>query len=95
MEIYEVAIVPFIVGLVELLKRIGLPGKFGALAAAIIGVLIGVYYLAPEDIFRGVFVGLSLGLAASGLYSGTKNTAEAAKTAVRSFKKNKSSIKKF
>lgn len=89
MEIYEVAIVPFITGLVELLKIIGLPAKFGSLAAAIIGVLIGVFYVAPNDILRGIVVGLALGLAASGLYSGTKNTVEGAKAVISSLRRKK------
>jgi len=96
MEVYDVAIVPFIIGLVELLKRIGLPAKFGALAAAIIGVIIGVIYIAPDNILKGVLVGLALGLAASGLYSGTKETFEATKAVIGSFKKkNRPSSKKF
>ncbi len=91
MEIYDVAIVPFITGLVELLKTIGLPPKFGALAAVIIGILIGVLYIAPDDIPRGIVVGLSLGLAASGLYSGTKNTVEGTKVIIEKLRKNKPS----
>ncbi|HZJ83873.1 MAG TPA: hypothetical protein VFD57_08725 [Clostridia bacterium] len=76
MELYGVAIVPLIIGVVELLKSLGLPSKFSALGAAVLGGLIGVFYLYPRDIPKGVIVGLSYGLAASGLYSGTKNTVQ-------------------
>ncbi len=76
MEIYDVAIIPLIVGVVESLKQIGLPSKFAAVVAVILGVVIGIVYVAPGDIAKGVLVGLSLGLAASGLYSGVKNTVE-------------------
>ncbi len=76
MEIYDVAIVPVITGVVELLKMLGLPQKFAAVAAAILGIVIGLVYIAPEDPAEGVLVGLSMGLAASGLYSGVKNTVE-------------------
>lgn len=76
MEIYDVAIIPLITGIVELLKQLGLPSKYAALTSAILGVAVGILYVAPEDILRGGLIGLSLGLAASGLYSGTKNTIE-------------------
>lgn len=76
MEIYDVAIIPLILGVVELLKQLGLPAKYAALTSAILGVLIGILYVFPDDILRGVLVGLSLGLAASGLYSGSKNAIE-------------------
>lgn len=79
MEVYDVAIIPLIVGVVELLKQLGLPTKFSALVAAILGIVIGVVYVAPGDILRGLLIGLSLGLAASGLYSGVKNTIEGVK----------------
>ena len=76
MEIYDVAIVPLIMGVVELLKRLGLSAKFAALASAILGIIVGLVYVSPGDVAKGILVGLSLGLAASGLYSGTKNTIE-------------------
>ncbi len=80
MTIYDVAIIPLIVGIVELLKEIGLPSKFAAVVSALIGIVIGIVYISPDDIKRGILVGLSLGLAASGLYSGTKSTAEGLKS---------------
>lgn len=79
MEIYDVAIIPFIVAFVELTKRLGLPVKFCGLAAAVIGMLIGVFYLFPANILQGILVGAAMGLGASGLYSTTKNTIEGIK----------------
>ncbi len=76
MEIYDVAIIPLILGVVELLKQLGLPSKYAALVSAILGIIIGILYVFPNDILRGVLVGLSMGLAASGLYSGSKNAIE-------------------
>lgn len=76
MTIYDVAIIPLIVGIVELLKEIGLPSKFAAVVSVLIGIAIGVVYISPDDVKRGILVGLALGLAASGLYSGTKSTVE-------------------
>jgi len=80
MTIYDVAIIPLIVGIVELLKQVGLPSKFAALVSVILGIVIGMVYLSPDDIKKGILVGLALGLAASGLYSGTKSTAEGLKS---------------
>ena len=79
MEVYNVAIIPLIVGVVELAKKLGLPDKFAAVLSAILGVVIGLVYVAPDDPAKAVLVGLSMGLAASGLYSGVKNTAEGIK----------------
>ena len=79
MDIYDVAIIPLIIGVTELVKKLGLPNKFAALLSAVLGVVIGLVYVAPENPLEGVLVGLSMGLAASGLYSGTKNTVEGVK----------------
>ena len=79
MDIYDVAIIPLIIGVTELVKKLGLPNKFAALLSAVLGVLIGLVYVAPENPSKGILVGLSMGLAASGLYSGTKNTVEGVK----------------
>ena len=79
MQVYDVAIIPLIIGVTELVKKLGLPNKFAALLSAVLGVVIGLVYVAPENPLEGVLVGLSMGLAASGLYSGTKNTVEGVK----------------
>ena len=79
MNVYDVAIIPLIIGVTELVKKLGLPNKFAALLSAVLGVVIGLVYVAPENPLEGILVGLSMGLAASGLYSGTKNTVEGVK----------------
>ena len=79
MEIYNVAIIPLITALIELAKKLGLPEKFAGLFSAILGVIIGVIYIAPENILEGLLVGLVLGLAACGLYSAPKNTVQGIK----------------
>lgn len=79
MEIYDVAIAPLILGIVELMKKLGLPGKFSGLVATILGIVIGILYLYPENVLQGILVGMSVGLTASGLYSTTKNTVEGIK----------------
>lgn len=74
MQFNESVIIPIIIAIVELIKGLGLPQKFSALAAVVIGVVIGVVYLHPIDIKYGIFEGAVFGLTAAGLYSGTKNT---------------------
>jgi len=71
-QIYDVAIIPMILAIVELFKRIGLPAKFSPIIAAVLGLIIGIVYL-DASVKESIIVGLMLGLSATGLYSGTKN----------------------
>ena len=57
MNISETLVVPIIVSLTQLAKGLGLPKKFCALAAVVIGVFIGVFFLEPQCIKTGVFKG--------------------------------------
>ncbi|HLR79422.1 MAG TPA: hypothetical protein VK119_02420 [Bacillota bacterium] len=75
-EVYDVALIPLIVGLVELLKGFGLPKKWLPIVSILFGITAGVLYVHPDDLKGAIIVGLMLGMAASGLYSGTKNTIE-------------------
>lgn len=74
-EVYDVALVPLILGLVELFKRGGLPAKFSPFVAVFFGLFFGIIYL-DVTTKEGIIIGLVLGLSASGLYSGTKNIIE-------------------
>lgn len=75
-EIYDIVIIPFILGIVELFKKAGVSKRFLPFIALIAGIAIGVVYVADIDWKQGVLIGAMLGLSASGLYSGTKNTME-------------------
>lgn len=75
-EIYDIVIIPFILGIVELFKRAGVGKRFLPFIALIVGIAIGVVYITDFDWKQGVLIGAMLGLSASGLYSGTKNTME-------------------
>lgn len=75
-EIYDIVIIPFILGIVELFKKAGVSKRFLPFIALIAGIAIGVVYVADFDWKQGVLIGAMLGLSASGLYSGTKNTME-------------------
>ncbi|GIN39750.1 MULTISPECIES: hypothetical protein [Heyndrickxia] len=74
-QIYDVALIPLIAGLVELAKRAGLPIKYSPYVAIILGLLLSFFYL-TDNIKEGIIVGLMLGLSASGLYSSSKNIAK-------------------
>ncbi|RST75550.1 hypothetical protein D4T97_009970 [Siminovitchia acidinfaciens] len=74
-EIYNVAIVPLIIGIVQLLKRYGFPAKYSPLAAIFMGLALGIFFVTP-NLKEGIIIGLMLGLSASGLYSGGKNLME-------------------
>lgn len=75
-DISGMALIPMIVGIVEILKRTGVPKRLLPLSSLILGIGSGVFFLYPTDLKMGIFTGIILGLSASGLYSGTKNTIE-------------------
>jgi L-cystine uptake protein TcyP (sodium:dicarboxylate symporter family) len=75
-ELYDVVIIPLIVGIVEMFKRAGVSKKLLPFIAVILGIAIGVVYVTDFDWKQGVLVGAMLGLSASGLYSSSKNTFE-------------------
>ncbi len=74
MNLNETVVIPIIMSIVEMVKGLGLPSKFSAVVAVIVGALIGVFFVEPQCIKTGLFKGIVYGLTASGLYSGTKNT---------------------
>ncbi|MFS8652412.1 MAG: hypothetical protein FWJ66_10930 [Caldibacillus sp.] len=79
MEAYDVALIPIITGLVGVFTQLGLRKKFAPIVSLVLGLLIGIFYVYPGDIKGGILVGIMLGLSATGLYSGVKNTKELAK----------------
>lgn len=71
--VYDIGLLPLIIGLVAVATTLGLPKKLAPVLALVLGILSGVVYLAPDNAAQGVLVGIALGLASVGLYSGTKN----------------------
>ena len=67
--VVAIATAPAVLALVNLLKGLGLSGRWSALVAVLLGVAItaGGAYL-PPDVWRTIAEGLVLGLAAAGLY---------------------------
>lgn len=75
-EVYDIVIIPLILGLVELFKQAGVSKKALPFIALLIGIIVGVVYVTDFDLKQGVLIGTMLGLSASGLYSGAKNVIE-------------------
>lgn len=63
-----------VVGLVEVVKRIGLPDRFAPLLSVLFGIGAAFAFPAATPVVT-VFTGVIIGLSASGLYSGTRAVA--------------------
>lgn len=77
-ELLQYAGIPavvLIIGIAELIKKLGFNPKFIPIINLVLGLVAGIG-LNTDDIIKGIFVGLAVGLSASGLYSGVKNTKE-------------------
>lgn len=78
-----VAVVPLIVGLVEMAKGLGLPARWATPAAVLLGLCASLGYQwasgtpDPRPWADAILAGLALGLSAAGLYSGTRAAAGA------------------
>lgn len=77
--IFGVALVPIIIGISEVAKRVGFPKKYVPVLNLALGVAAGFIYAAPSNPKEAALVGIALGLSASGLYSGVKNVAQGVK----------------
>lgn len=79
MEYAGIAIIPLLIGVLEMLKKAGVNDKIVPVISVIAGIGIGIALFAAGDIKTGVVQGIYIGLSAVGLYSGTKNTIEGIK----------------
>lgn len=70
MEFQETAIVPIVIALVEAAKQVGLNNRFAPVLSIILGIGLGL--LAGGVSLSSASKGLVFGLAASGLYAGSK-----------------------
>jgi len=66
------ALIPVVVGLVQVAKKIGLRGKYAPIVAILFG--IGGSFLLGGSWTEVILAGVIVGLSSSGLYSGTKST---------------------
>lgn len=78
-SVFDVSLVLVLIGILEIVKRLGVVAKWLPVIALVLGGLMGVVYVAPGDIAQGVLVGVALALSATGLYSGTKNVKQGIK----------------
>ncbi|ACB84149.1 hypothetical protein [Natranaerobius thermophilus] len=75
-EAYDVALIPFVMGMIQVFKKLGMPKKAAPVVALIVGNVMGYVYLAPGEPEKAIIWGTSIGLSAIGAYSGAKNTME-------------------
>jgi hypothetical protein len=73
-SIYGLSLVPIVIGLVQVFRGFGVPTQFLPLTSIFLGILLGVIYVAPDDWKKGILVGIWVGLGATGMHSGIKNT---------------------
>ncbi len=69
--------IALIIGIAEVIKRLGLPKRWIPLIDLFLGLISGicVYGLHLNyDIVESIVIGLAMGLSACGLFSGVKNT---------------------
>jgi hydrogenase-4 membrane subunit HyfE len=73
-EFINVALVPLVLALVAVAKKTGLASRYAPLLSVVLGVL--AVLTLESFVFSGltILIGIGTGLAASGLFSGTKAT---------------------
>ncbi len=79
MEYAGIAIIPLLIGILEVFKKLGVNQKIIPVISLILGIGIGISLFAAGDLKAGIIQGIYIGLSAVGLYSGTKNTIEGIK----------------
>lgn len=76
MEYAGIAIIPLLIGILEVFKKVGLKEKYIPIFSVSLGIVIGIGLFGNGDLKVGLVQGIFIGLSAVGLYSGTKNTLE-------------------
>ena len=74
MEYAGIAIIPLLIGILEVFKKLGLNKKYIPVISLLLGIGVGIALFAAGDFKAGIIKGIYIGLSAVGLYSGTKNT---------------------
>jgi len=64
-----------VVGIVQVVKGMGLPNKYAPIVAIVTGITLSMVYFIGIDLRRAFLVGIVLGLNAVGLWSGINNIA--------------------
>lgn len=71
-----IPIIVLLMGLLEVVKKVGVNPKYVPVISLVLGVFSGIVLFGQGDIKVGVIQGMYIGLSAVGLYSGAKNTME-------------------
>jgi hypothetical protein len=76
--LFGIAVIPAIVGLVQVVKDLGVPSNYAPLAAVVFGLLAGFaqFYAGRIPWITAAVTGIALGLSAVGLYAGAKTIAQ-------------------
>ena len=75
-EYARAGIVPLLIGILQIFKRLGLDTKYIPLLSLGLGIIVSLVLFDSESIRAAIIQGIYFGLSAVGLYSGTKNTVE-------------------
>ncbi|WP_427339503.1 hypothetical protein [Caloranaerobacter sp. DY30410] len=86
-QIYDISVVPLIMFLTKLAQELGLPKKFCPLVSLVLGIIIGIAYFAPNNILKGIIIGIFLAASSVGFYSGPRNVYQGCK--LKCIEKNK------
>jgi hypothetical protein len=75
--LFGIAVIPAIVGLVQVVKDLGVPSNYAPLAAVLFGLAAGFaqFYAGQLPWISAAVTGIALGLSAVGLYAGAKTVA--------------------
>lgn len=71
--ITDAGIIAVVIGLVQVVKTLGLSTRYAPLLSVILGV-VGAFLLTDAQVGLTIFHGLILGLSACGLWSSTRST---------------------
>lgn len=58
----------------QLLKNVGVPGKFIPLISMVLGISAGFFFLPGANIQETIFNGIAIGLGSNGLFDFAKST---------------------
>ncbi|EOD00709.1 hypothetical protein [Caldisalinibacter kiritimatiensis] len=72
-QVYDIYVVPLIIFLTKVIISIGIPKKFSPLISVVLGIVVGIFYFSPDDILKGILLGVFLAASSVGFYSGSKN----------------------
>jgi hypothetical protein len=70
---YDIALVPIIMIVVEIIKQFGVPARIVPLINIALGQVAAFVFISPDDAKYAVLAGLMMAFSAMGLWSGTKH----------------------